>query len=292
MSSTTNVSSLFQSAVQQGSLSQASAQMLTLPHVGAQIQQAMGVPAGNIQASEVCLITDMLDDSGSIRMGSNSQAVRDGHNGVIDALMGSKQKDSVLMHSRYLNGYVLYPYGPLDQAVKMDKHNYNPTGGTPLYDMTIVLLGTVKAKTQEFNDNGIPVRTATLIVTDGMDEGSMNFTEADCNRLISDMLMTEQHIIAAMGVQNPYTDFWDVFTGWSAVEIEAERRNRLGSVPAGRELEGLAPKGGMGILPSWVLTPQSSAHEIRQAFAVFSQSAVRTSQSAASFSQLGGFASP
>jgi hypothetical protein len=42
----------------------------------------------------------------------------------------------------------------------------------------------------------------------------------------------------------------------------------------------------MGIPDRWVLTPGNSAGEIRRAFQVFSQSAVRASQGAA---QLGGF---
>ena len=47
----------------------------------------------------------------------------------------------------------------------------------------------------------------------------------------------------------------------------------------------------MGIEDRWILTPGNNPSEIRRAFQVFSQSAVRASQ-AASFSQgtVGGFA--
>ena len=47
----------------------------------------------------------------------------------------------------------------------------------------------------------------------------------------------------------------------------------------------------MGIEDKWILTPGQSAQDIRKAFQVFSQSAVRVSQGAASFSRtaLGGF---
>jgi len=50
----------------------------------------------------------------------------------------------------------------------------------------------------------------------------------------------------------------------------------------------------MGIRDEWILTPGNSEAEIRKAFRVFSQSAVRASQGAGSFSQsgLGGFGSP
>ena len=50
----------------------------------------------------------------------------------------------------------------------------------------------------------------------------------------------------------------------------------------------------MGIREQWILTPGNSQKEIRNAFQVFSQSAVRASQSAGGFSQasLGGFSAP
>jgi hypothetical protein len=60
----------------------------------------------------------MPDDSGSIRAAGNEQTVRDGHNLVLDALARSKQRDAILAHTRYLNGQILFPYRPIDQAVR------------------------------------------------------------------------------------------------------------------------------------------------------------------------------
>jgi len=47
----------------------------------------------------------------------------------------------------------------------------------------------------------------------------------------------------------------------------------------------------MGIPDAWILTPGNNASDIRKAFNVFSQSAVRASQGAGAFSKtaLGGF---
>lgn len=261
--STPNVGSLFRTAQQEGTLSPASMKALTVPDLGAQIQAGLGITVDDVSASEVTLVTMMPDDSGSIRFASNAQAVRDGHNQVLEALRGTKQKDSILVHNRYLNGQVLYPYGPLDQAVEMDSSNYDPCMGTPLYDQAVVLLGTVLAKAQEFIDNGVPARTCTLIVTDGADQHSHRSTAHDVARLVEDLRKQETHIIAAMGVDDGgMTDFRAVF----------------------RE---------MGIADEWILTPEKTASEIRKAFQLFSQSAVRASQGAAAFSQtaMGGFAS-
>jgi len=262
--SDTKVNELLQGAKDDGTLSPESYQTLHVVDLGQQIQQGLGVQVDDVQASEVVLVTLMLDDSGSIRFAGNAQAVRDGHNEVLRALQDSKQQDQILVHTRYLNGHVLFPYGPLDQAVELDPQNYDPSLGTPLYDQTAVVLGTVVAKTQEFADNGVPVRSITLIVTDGADQHSTKARATDVANLVQDLKEQETHIVALLGVDDGHgTDF-------NAVAVE------------------------MGIEPEWILTVDSDASAIRKAFQVFSQSALQVSQAAGgSFSstQLGGFGS-
>jgi len=205
----------------------------------------------------------LADDSGSIRFASNAQAVRDGHNLVLDALAASKQRDGILAHTRYLNGTVLYPYCALAGALRMDEHNFDPNGGTPLYDQSVVLLGTVLAKAREFAEAGVPARTVTLILTDGADEHSQSSRAKDVAAIIADMRRAERHIVAALGVDDGRTGFRRVFQE-------------------------------MGIEDRWILTPGNKASDIRRAFAVFSQSVVRASSSAGRFSQasVGGFGAP
>ncbi len=248
------VKKLLDDAHDQGALSAKSLKTLDVVDVGQQIQAGLGVTIDDIGASEVVLVTMMPDDSQSIAHAGNTDAVRDGHNFVLQALGGSKQAGEVLAHTRYLNGFVLTPYTALEHAVQMDGVNYRPNLGTPLYDQTCVVLGTVIAKAQELAQAGIAVRTVTLIITDGGDYGSTRCKPADVKALVDDMLAQENHIVAAMGISDGSTDFKAVFRS-------------------------------MGIPDRWVLTPGNSASEIRRAFAVFSQSAVKASQGA----QLGGF---
>ncbi|HEY4176329.1 MAG TPA: hypothetical protein VGM90_05840 [Kofleriaceae bacterium] len=248
------VKKLLEDAHATGALSKKSIDILDVVDVGAQIQAGLGVTIDDVAASEVVLVTMMPDDSSSIASAGNTDAVRDGHNFVIDALRGSKQSGEVLAHTRFLNGFVLTPYCALDNAAKLDTQNYNPRLGTPLYDQACVVLGTVIAKAQELAQAGIAVRTVTLIITDGGDYGSTRCKPADVKALVADMLGQENHIVAAMGINDGTTDFKAVFRS-------------------------------MGIPDQWILTPGNSASEIRRAFAVFSQSAVRASQGA----QLGGF---
>ena len=237
-----------------GALSAKSLATLDVVDIGAQIQTALGVSIDDVAASEVVLLTMMPDDSMSIASAGNTDAVRDGHNFVLDALRASKYSCEVLAHTRYLNGHVLFPYTALDHAVAMTAANYDPRLSTPLFDQTAVLLGTVIAKSQELSQAGIAVRTVTLIITDGGDYGSTRCKPADVKALVADMLAQENHIVAAMGISDGTTDFKQVFRS-------------------------------MGIPDRWILTPGNSASEIRRAFAVFSQSAVRMSAGA----QLGGF---
>ena len=251
-----DIKKLFADAHDQGALSARSLAALDVIDVGAQIQAGLGVTIDDVAASEVVLVTMMPDDSQSIAQAGNIDAVRDGHNFVLDALRGSKQSGEVLAHTRYLNGHVLCPYIALDHAVKLTPANYNPRLGTPLYDQTAVVLGTVIAKWQELSQAGIAVRTVTLIITDGGDFGSTRMKPADVKAIVDDMLAQEHHIVAAMGISDGTTDFRAVFRA-------------------------------MGIPDRWVLTPGNSASEIRRAFAVFSQSAVRASQGGVA--QLGGF---
>lgn len=256
------VNELFTNANDTGAVSDSTLEEINIADLGDEIQAGLGVDVDDVTATEgVVLVTIMPDDSGSICFAGKSQDVRDGHNVVIEALRESKQTDGILAHTRYLNGHVLYPYTLLDSVVEMNSSNYDPKLGTPLYDQTVVLLSTVLAKTQEFTDNGVSCRSITLIISDGEDQHSVKQDAASVRKLVTDMLRTEDHIIAFMGINDGgYVDFRQI----------AEE---------------------MGILPEWTLIPGNSKSEIRKAFQVFSQSAVRASQGAASFSQvaIGGF---
>jgi hypothetical protein len=251
----TKATELLQQAKDEGVLGAQSMGALTVVDLGAEIQAGLGICPDDVTASEVVLVTVMPDDSGSICAAGNSQLVRDGHNLVLEALQKSKQRDAILAHCRYLNGSVLYPYRPVEQAEKMTAKNYSPHLGTPLYDQAVVLLGTVIAKTQEFAAAGVPVRTVTLLLTDGGDAHSTRAKAKDVAALVGDMAKTEQHVVAAMGLDDGTTNFRDVFRK-------------------------------MGIEDRWILTPAATASEIRKAFQVFSQSAVKVAQGAVA---LGGF---
>lgn len=256
------VPALLRQARDAGDLSATSFDALMLTaDLGAQIQAGLGVAPDDVAASEVTLVSLMLDDSHSIAAADNEDAVRLGHNEVLASLDGSRQADGVLVHTRYLNGLEspLNPFRPLADAERLTAQNYSARHGTPLYDQSVVLLGTVVAKARELEAAGIPVRTITLIVTDGEDLHSRQHTAASVRAIVEDMRRGEMHVVAGMGIDDGRTDHRAVFRA-------------------------------MGIPDDWILTPRSSASEIRKAFRLFSQSAIRVSQSAAlGMAGLGGF---
>lgn len=258
-----NVNNLFQNAEEEGLLSPQSMQVLGALDPGEQIREALGVNvADDVQAREVVLVTIMIDDSASIATRRNTRAVIEGYNLLLQSLLDSKQGNNIFIHTCYLNGQVLYPYTLIQNAVVLDEQNYRPDGGTPLYDQTVVIFGTVIAKIQECVDNNIPARTITLLVTDGFDEHSRKANPAMCAAVATDLLATERNIVAAMGIDDGKTNFRQIFQS-------------------------------MGILDQWILTPQSTPSEIRKAFRMVSRTAtaVQATQGAKSFTQtaLGGF---
>lgn len=263
MSANVDINSLIGTARASGSISAASANVLTAVDIGDRIREGLGVSVDDVQANDVILVTMLIDDSGSIRVGGNSQIVRDGHNLVIESIKGGKDKQvqNMLCHTAYLNGTVLYPYRLIGSVPDMTSQNFDPRGSTPLYEAGIVTLGRVLTKAQEFADTGIPVRTITLILTDG-ESTDHNRTAAEFATVAKDMFKKEMHIVAGMGISDGSTDFRQVFRD-------------------------------MGIPAEWILTPGNSQSEIRKAFQIFSKSAVRASQNAANFSSAlgGGFAS-
>jgi len=257
------LTALFGGAASQGALSPGALAVINIGDIGTDIQDALGIAVDDVTSSEVTLVTLLIDDSGSIRVAGNEPVVRDGYNLVKKALEATKQRDSILLMCRYLNGDTLTPYNPVLQVPIMDTKNYQAVGGTPLYDQAVTTLAAVIAKSQEFTDNGIACRSVTLILTDGDDAHSRRSDASDVKKLVTDMLRQECHIVAFMGVDDGRTDF-------TAVARE------------------------MGIQDDWILTPGNSESEIRRAFQMFSQSATRASQNAQTFSQsaMGGFGSP
>lgn len=259
-SSDINVEELLNDAQDWGFIGEQSLVSLSVNDIGNDIAAGMNVSMDNVGTSEVTLVSMLIDDSGSIYSGGNVQNVINGHNLVLETLRGSNQKDGILVHTRYINGTILYPYISVDEAIEMNSSNYDANGGTPLYDQYNILLGTVIAQTQQFLDSGIQCRSINVVITDGEDVHSTNIQRASDLTIIRDMIQTENHIVAGIGFANSYVDFEDIFRK-------------------------------MGIPEQWILGASDDKQSLMDKFRLFAESASTVSQSSQVFnnSLTGGF---
>lgn len=243
-----NLSNLFQTAVTQGTITPQTSSLLT-GHLGSVvIAGAAGAAMENITATDVTLITVLIDASSSIGTSNLEQAVRDGQNMLLDAFAGSKERDSVMMALWSFNQTqnVYHSYVPIPDAVRLTAQNYQSGGSTALYDTWCDALAANVAYATQLRATGTPCRSIVVVITDGADYGSQR-RASHCAQISKDLLASEQFVLAFVGVGSD-TDF-----------------------------RGVAKK--MGIPDGCVLVASAATPtELRRAFQMVSQSAIRASQ--------------
>jgi len=194
------------------------------------------------------LMTILVDKSSSIGYSKLAASVRDGYNSLLDAVSSSREKDSILTALWTFNSSaaVVHAYVPIQDAQRLDRFNYQPSGSTALFDTWCDALAANVAYAQRLRDGGTPCRSVVVIITDGEDTASRRHA-ADCERLSRDLLRSEQFVLAFVGVGS-----------------EASFKRIAGSMGI--------PKGSVHV------QTQVQATAIRQTFQLVSQSAIRASQ--------------
>jgi uncharacterized protein YegL len=257
-----DLSQLFAGAVADGVISSASSSVLT-GHMGkVVIAGAAGRALEDITASDVTLVTVLIDASSSIADRGVEQVVRDGQNHIIDAFAKSKQKDALLLAlwTFSTDMDVLHSYVPVDDAVRLTAKNYRGHGGTALYDTYCDALAANVAYAQRLRDGGTPCRSVVVVITDGEDTGSRR-KAGDCARLSKELLASEMFILAFVGVGHD-ANFIQVATA-------------------------------MGIPPGCVLVQKDATPSaLRKVFQRVSQSAIRASQGQIAPGVAAGFFGP
>lgn len=257
------VAALHARAQQQGMLSAQSSALLAGDLGGMVIAGAAGMNAEDIQASDVTLITLVLDASSSIHDSNLEQAVVDGEKLLLDAFAGAREKDSVLvaLWTFQSSATVVHGYLPADDATRLEVGKSYRTGGcTHLYDTFIESCAANVAYAQKLRDAGTPTRSILVIVTDGEDVGSRRPARA-CRKLAEDLLRSEQFILAFVGVGK------------------------------GADFKKVAAS--MGIPDGCVLVQQqANPSAVRAAFQLVSRSAVRASQGRIQPGVAAGFFTP
>lgn len=196
-----DVSQLVSSAVARGVLSPGSATLITGNLGPLVLAGAAGKALEDLTATDVTLITVLIDASSSIGDRGLEQAVRDGQNALVDAFDGARERDSVLLAlwTFASDMDVLHSYVPVDEATRLDARNYHAGGATKLYDTWCDALAANVAYAQRLRDGGTPTRSVVVVVTDGEDVSSRR-TASDCARLSKDLLASELFTLAFVGV--------------------------------------------------------------------------------------------
>jgi len=167
------------------------------------IAGAAGIDTEDIVASEVTLVTVLIDKSSSIATRALEQSIRDGQNVLVDAFASSKEKDSVLMALWTFNDEltVHHAYVPVTDATRLDASTYAAVGGTRLYDTWCDALTANVVYAQRLQSSGTPCRSIVVVITDGEDCGSRRRV-SECARMSRELLATEQFVLAFVGVGN------------------------------------------------------------------------------------------
>jgi uncharacterized protein YegL len=226
------------------------------------IAGAAGKDVEDIVASDVTLVTLLVDASSSIHARGLEAAVRDGENTLVDALAQSKQNDAILMALWTFNDElrVVHAYVDLDDVTRLDDKNYHGVGATRLYDAWCDALAANLAYAKRLRDAGTPCKSVVVVVTDGEDVGSKR-RASDCAKISKEVLATEQFTLAFVGVG---TD----------VDFHAVARSM--GVPDG----------------NITVQAQATASGLRKVFRMVSQSAIRASQGLVAPGATTGFFAP
>lgn len=195
------LNALFGNAASVGMISPQTLTMLSGNLGNLVIAGAAGKDTETIDASEVLLVTVLVDASSSIGSRGLEAAVKAGYNKLLDTFSLSKERDAIMMALWTFQGRakVIHSYVPVNEAVGLDRSNYRPGGCTALYDTWCDSLAANLAYAQQLRDGGTPVRSVVVVITDGEDVGSKR-RPVDCAKLTMDLLASEQFALGFVGV--------------------------------------------------------------------------------------------
>jgi hypothetical protein len=239
---------LFARAAQSGTLSAQSQSILSGDLGPLVVAGAAGRAVDEIQASDVTLVTIVIDASTSIASRGLQAAICAGQHLLLDAFAGSKQKDSVLvaLWTFASEASVVHSYVPVEDATRLDDQTYRPDGTTHLFDTFCDAAAANVAYAQTLRDSGTPTKSILVVVTDGEDFGSRRPARV-CRKLAADLLASEQFHLAFVGV--------------------------------GSDVDFVAVARSMGFVDGSILVQKDATPQaLRAAFAMVSRSAIRASQ--------------
>ncbi len=262
MSTHDDAQALLAAAAAAGTISQTTATQISGNLGNVVLAGAAGKALEDITATDVTLVTVLIDASSSIKARDLEQAIRDGHAQLVKAFSGARERDSILLAVWSFNSDldVVHSYLPVDEAVPLTDQNYQGRGQTRLYDTWCDALTSNVVYAQRLRDGGTPTRSVVVVITDGEDFGSRK-SPAECARLSKELLASETFTLAFVGV---------------GTDVKFDDVAQSMGVPAGCIL----------------VQRDATASSLRRTFQLVSQSAIRASQGRIQPGVAAGFFSP
>jgi len=172
MSHSSDLSKLLGQAAASGTLSQATVAAQTSA-LGGDLGQiviagAAGVDAEDLVASDVTLVTVLVDASTSIHTRGLEDAVMRGYGELVSAFVDARERDSVVLALWTFNdeARVVHSYVPVTDATRLDPSNYRGLGGTKLYDTFCDGVLANVAYAERLRAAGTPTRSIVVVLTE------------------------------------------------------------------------------------------------------------------------------
>lgn len=159
----------------------------------------LGYSVDQLDTSESTLTTLIVDESGS--MFTLRQATIDAINDFVRSLADGDGGESLLgsMYTFNDKSRKVYSYKLFKDIIDLTLSNYNPSGGTALYDSILTALDELEQYSEYLKHNGQNVRQVVFVITDGEDSG-FGKTATAVKTKINMLLKQETYTIILLGV--------------------------------------------------------------------------------------------
>ncbi len=204
---------------------------------------------------EVILVGVLVDDSISVEKSGNTRGVIESHNDIVESLIKSKEREKILFRTQYMNQE--WPFNnwvPVDDAKLMTEEKYQPYGKRRLYDSSVKILGNAEAERERAMRADIKARFSVLIVSNGDDTASEEYTARDVKRTISDIFSRNDpkfsNRLTFMGMPNKQINYGEI-AGSMGIDGKNVKKQRNSVMQ--------------------ILTPENNPASIRSAVEIFSK---------------------
>jgi len=159
--------------------------------------------------ADVVLVRMLVDDSGSVH-GHEHKLINGTNAGIQEIIATDGSRGKYLMEISGLNGIFCRKLAAVCDDHMISANDYPSSqygyGGTALYDSTLTMLKQQKADFDLLRAEGIRVRTASIVLTDGFDRHSSPGSLDELRPLANEMSDGLDHNLFGIGINVGATD--------------------------------------------------------------------------------------